>query len=60
MELINDLPNYFTFKDETMGKRRSEINGPKEPSTGPNLDFESAEEAIGINSKERDFLAFLA
>ncbi|CAK2895929.1 conserved hypothetical protein [Vibrio crassostreae] len=44
-----------------MGKRRSEINGPKEPSTGPSLDFESSEEAVGvINSKERNFLAFLA
>lgn len=48
------------IKDEIMGKRRSEINGPKEPSTGPSLDFESSEEAMGINSKERDFLAFLA
>lgn len=43
-----------------MGKRRSEINGPKEPSTGPSLDFESSEGAMGTNSKERDFLAFLA
>ncbi|WP_275041652.1 MULTISPECIES: hypothetical protein [Vibrio] len=43
-----------------MGKRRSEINGPNEPPTGPSLDLESSEEAMGINSKERDFLAFLA
>ncbi|MDA0119281.1 hypothetical protein [Vibrio sp. T11.5] len=41
-----------------MGKRRSEINGPNDPSTGPSLDLESSEEAMGINSKERDCPTF--
>jgi hypothetical protein len=42
--------------EEIMGNKRSEINGP----TGPNLEFCFAEQSTKKNSRERDFLAFLA